>query len=219
MLYEYFLLFLIYSFMGWLMEVILSFIQHKKFINRGFLIGPYCPIYGCGCLFMIMTLKKYLDDPLALFIMSTLSCSILEYVTSYIMEKIFHARWWDYSDKKFNINGRICLETLVPFGVLGCLVMYIINPFFTGILNKIPNLVLIILSIVLFILFIVDLSVSFKIIYNFKNTTKKLSKDNTEEITNKVRNILANRSILNRRLVNAFPKLKIKKINIKLRKE
>ena len=213
-IFKHFILFMLYSFIGWSMEVMLSFIQHRKFINRGFLIGPYCPIYGYGCLFMILLLKRYLNDPFTLFIMAILICSIIEYMTSYLMEHIFHARWWDYSNKRFNINGRICLETMVPFGILGCIVMYIINPFLMRLLNDVPYIILLILGVMLFIIYIIDNIVSFRIIFNFKNTTFKISKDNTEEITKKVRETLSNKSLLNRRLVDAFPKLNIGKINI-----
>ena len=125
----YFLLFLAYSFLGWLMEVIGKLIQLKRFINRGFLIGPYCPIYGCGALLITFLLKKYIDDPFTLFIMAILLCGTLEYLTSYFMEKIYHARWWDYSQRKFNINGRVCLNTIIPFGLLGMFIIYISNPF------------------------------------------------------------------------------------------
>ena len=133
-----FLLFITYSFIGWCMEVGCKLVELKKFINRGFLIGPYCPIYGWGCILIIILLNKYTNDPLVLFIMAIVICSILEYFTSYFMEKLFKARWWDYSRRKFNINGRICLETMIPFGLLGCLIMYFVNPFFVSIYSKIP---------------------------------------------------------------------------------
>ena len=89
------------------MEVIGKLIEKRKFVNRGFLIGPYCPIYGHGAILITILLQKYIDDPIALFIMGVVVCSILEYLTSYFMEKIFHARWWDYSRYKFNINDSI----------------------------------------------------------------------------------------------------------------
>ena len=101
-------LFITYSIIGWVIEEIDILILQKKVVNRGFLIGPYCPIYGFGSLFIILFLNKYLDDPIVLFFMTMISCGILEYLTSFIMEKIFKTRWWDYSDEKFNINGRIC---------------------------------------------------------------------------------------------------------------
>ena len=133
---KYFLLFIIYSMLGWLIEVSAFLISDKKFINRGFLIGPYCPIYGVGAIVMILTLSNYTDSPLILFVMSIVIFSLLEYYTSYFMEKIFKARWWDYSKKKFNINGRICLETMIPFGLLGLLAMYVINPFLNNIIES-----------------------------------------------------------------------------------
>ena len=94
---KYVLLFFIYAFLGWIMEVIGKLIQQKKFINRGFLIGPYCPIYGHGAILITILLSRYKANPFILFFMAILICSILEYATSYFMEKIFHARWWDYS--------------------------------------------------------------------------------------------------------------------------
>lgn len=78
------------------------------------MIGPYCPIYGWGALAITILLKRYIDDWIVLLFMSIITCGILEYATSYVMEKLFHARWWDYSRRKYNINGRVCLETLIP---------------------------------------------------------------------------------------------------------
>ena len=152
----YFLLFISYAFLGCCMEVTCKFIQYKKFINRGFLIGPYCPIYGWGALALTILLKRYMEDPLVLFVMSTLICSIIAYLTSYFMEKKYHARWWDYSNRKFNINGRICLETLIPFGILGVAIMYGTNPILFKLYNQIPQLVIYILTVILFIGCIVD---------------------------------------------------------------
>ena len=126
----YFLLFIIYSILGWIMEVINAIFTLKRFVNRGFLIGPYCPIYGCGAVLITVLLGRFKSNPIIFFIMSILLCGTLEYLTSYIMEKFFNLRWWDYSEKKFNIDGRVCLETLLPFGILGIVIMYISNPFF-----------------------------------------------------------------------------------------
>ena len=185
----YFLLFISYAFLGWCMEVTCKFIQYKKFINRGFLIGPYCPIYGWGALAITILLKRYMEDPLVLFVMSTLICSIIEYLTSYFMEKKYHARWWDYSNKKFNINGRICLETLIPFGILGVAIMYGTNPILFKLYNQIPQLVINILTVILFIGFIVDNIISSNIISSINVEENKLIKDNTEEITEKIKQV------------------------------
>lgn len=211
----YFLLFISYAFLGWCMEVTCKFIQYKKFINRGFLIGPYCPIYGWGALAITILLKRYMEEPLVLFVMSTLICSIIEYLTSYFMEKKYHARWWDYSNKKFNINGRICLETLIPFGILGVAIMYGTNPILFKLYNQIPQLVINILTAILFIGFIVDNIISSNIISSINVEGNKLIKDNTEEITEKIKQVLRQKSCLHRRLINAYPGLKNIKVKIK----
>ena len=211
----YFLLFISYAFLGWCMEVTCKLIQYKKFINRGFLIGPYCPIYGWGALAITILLKRYMEDPLVLFVMSTLICSIIEYLTSYFMEKKYHARWWDYSNKKFNINGRICLETLIPFGILGVAIMYGTNPILFKLYNQIPQLVINILTAILFIGFIVDNIISSNIISSINIEGNKLIKDNTEEITEKIKQVLRQKSWLHRRLINAYPGLKDIKVKIK----
>lgn len=213
----YILLFFIYAIGGWLMEVICKLIQKGKFINRGFLIGPYCPIYGYGAILITLLLKKYTDDPIALFVMGVVICSILEYTTSYFMEKKFHARWWDYSKYPFNINGRICLRTMIPFGLLGMFIMYVSNPFLLNLIRETPEIILNIATIVLVTIYIVDNIVSSRIISNVHITGKKI-KDNTEEITEKiaeditrkVKVILSKRSVLHRRLVEAFPEMKMK---------
>ncbi len=211
-----FILFIMYSFFGWCMEVIVCFFDEKKIINRGFLIGPLCPIYGVGVTLIHLLLYRYMDDPLVLFVMAVLVCSILEYFTGYIMEKMFKARWWDYSHKKFNINGRICLDNLVAFGVLGLLVMYVLNPFFINILSKIPYLILHIISIFILVLLICDLVVSFKVISGFKNVAKSMKKDNTDEITKKVRELLLKRGGLYKRLILAFENFQISEMFLRI---
>lgn len=204
-IYYYFLLFLIYSFIGWLIEVIGKLIEKHKFINRGFLIGPICPIYGHGCILMILTLSRYKDNPLTLFIYAIFICSLLEYFTSYFMEKIFKARWWDYSTKRFNLNGRICAETMIPFGILGTLVICVINPIFEYLLNLFNFETIKITAIILFIIYIIDYTISLIIMFGFKGTLKTVEKDGTEEITKKVKKILINKNVLYKRLVEAFP--------------
>ena len=214
-----------YSFLGWCLEVGCILVHQKKFVNRGFLIGPYCPIYGCGAVFMSIVLKKYLVDPITLFIMIIISCSLLEYFTSYILEKLFHTRWWDYSTKRFQINGRICLETMVPFAFFGMLVMYYITPFFLGIYQTFSPFVLYSLSSVLFLVILVDIILSFKIINQIKNINKEtqekqiLFKDDTERITKLVRKrIRESKKILQNRILLSFPNalmLRFKKRNKK----
>lgn len=182
----YILLFFTYSFAGWFMESVGGILNVKKFINRGFLIGPYCPVYGLGVVLITFLLRNYTNDIPVLFVLSTLICGTLEYFTSYIMEKLFNARWWDYHNRKFNINGRVCLETLIPFGIAGSLFLCVINPFFISIYSKIPDLIRHIITVVLAIAFLIDCIVSFIIIMSFKGETYE-AKDNTEEISNMVK--------------------------------
>lgn len=199
-----FILFVFYSFGGWLVETLYCYYETKKLVNRGFLIGPICPIYGSGCLLIILLLNKYVDDPIALFVMAIVICSILEYFTSYIMEKLFKARWWDYSDKKYHINGRICLDNIFAFGILALLMMYVLNPFILKMLALVKMKILNIAAIIIFLIFLVDFCVSLNIISSFKKTASSIKKDDTMEITKKVRSILMKRGGLYKRLVSAF---------------
>lgn len=205
----YFILFMIYSVIGWLIEVVVCSLQLRKIVDRGFLIGPYCPIYGVCSILMIFLLNKYLSDPIVLFVMATLICSIIEYITSYIMEKLFKVRWWDYSHMKFNINGRICLSNSILFGFLGLFLMYIVNPFFNKILLMISKTILIIISVIILVIFIVDVCISFNIINKIKITANSMKKDYTEEINKKVREVLKKKSLLYKRLISAFPNIHI----------
>ena len=213
-----FILFMFYSFIGWIMEIVFTWFKDKSLVNRGFLMGPYCPIYGSGCILIILLLNKYINDPFALFVMSLVICSILEYMSSYIMEKLFKARWWDYSDRKFNINGRICLETLIPFGLLGCLLMYVINPFVSNILSLIPSKGLDVIAIILFIIFAIDIITSYSIITKIHLSSRQIIMDNTEEITSKVRKYIYNHSKFGKRLIKSFPSIKILDKKYKKRK-
>lgn len=206
---KYLLYFFIYSFLGWLLEVICKLFEKKKFINRGFLLGPICPIYGFGVLGIILLIGKNTSDILSVFLKAILICSLLEYLTSYLMEKLFKARWWDYSKRKFNINGRICLETMVPFGLLGCFIIYILHPLVNKFVNLFNPTLVIILSIIMFIVFIVDTILSFEVMTKIKKQIKNSKQDNTELIKKKIEEWLNNNSFLYRHIKEAYPKFKI----------
>lgn len=206
----YILLFFLYSFCGWLLEVGCKLVSDHKFINRGFLIGPYCPIYGWGAIFITFLLKKYVDDVVTLFIMAMLISSILEYATSYFLEKIFKTRWWDYSNYRFNINGRVCLETLIPFGLFGLFIMYISNPFFLSIITKLPDVIIYILSFLFVIIMLIDTIISYNIMSSLKNISSGIRTDSTEKVTALVKKeIIKRNQYYQKRLLRAFPKLEI----------
>ena len=211
---KYIILFFAFSFLGWLMEVMVVIFKERKIVNRGFLIGPCCPIYGFGGLIMTLLLQNIKNNPIILFLLSLLICSVLEYGTSYVMEKLFHARWWDYSNRKFNINGRICLTNMIAFGLLGCLIIYILDPIYFEKIKYLSTKILNIICIILLALFLIDSIFSIKIIKNIK-LIKKNMKDNTEEITRRVKEILIEKSALTRRIVEAFPNMMVIKEKIK----
>lgn len=204
----YFILFLIYSFLGWTIEVIVTFYKDKKFVNRGFLLGPYCPIYGFSSIVMILYLNRYCDSFITVFLLAVVVCSIIEYLVSYLMEKLFNARWWDYSNRKFNINGRVCLENSIWFGLLGTLLIYVVNPFLYNLISKMSDNVLLIVGSFLLIIFVIDLIISLNVTFKIKsNITKLIKKDSTEDFNHKIKELIDSR-LLNRRLFKAFPKLK-----------
>lgn len=207
--YKYYLYFLIYAIFGWIMEVFVSLYTKHKFINRGFLIGPYCPIYGWGCLLIIFVVGSNTSDLFGVFSKSVIIASFLEYLTSYFMEKIYNVRWWDYSSKRFNINGRICLETMIPFGLLACLIICFVHPFIISIINKLPNSLLSIISISLLIVFILDNIISTYILFKIRGTIKNEKKDNTEKIRKHIEKWFLDNTFLYRRIFTSFPTFSI----------
>ncbi len=189
---KYIYIFFIYSFLGWCMETFGGYVKTKKLVNRGFLIGPYCPVYGVGVVLITVFLSKYVNDIPIMFFMSILICGNLEYFTSYFMEKFFNARWWDYHNKKFNINGRICLETLIPFGIAGVLLVKFVSPFFLKLIFEVNEVIRYWILGILCIIFVIDVIVSLTVIIGFKRTARQVEgevRDNTEEISKMVKNV------------------------------
>lgn len=154
----YIVYFFIYSFLGWVCETIYCSIGGQKFVNRGFLNGPICPIYGFGALFVVLMLREYSDNTIMLFICAMIGTSILEYFSSVGLEKIFHAKWWDYSKKICNINGRICLKNSFLFGVMGVLLTKVIHPIITDLVSLIPIKATYCISIILILWIITELT-------------------------------------------------------------
>lgn len=214
-LLTYFLLFFIYSVIGWIVESTFVSIQTKKIVNRGFLIGPYCPIYGVGAVGMILYLEQYKNNIITVFLLAVIICSILEYFTSYIMEVLYKTRWWDYSDKKFNLNGRICGENALLFGLGGIIIIYIIHPLLTSKLILLNKTFLLIMTIIFFIIFLTDTIFSFNIVNRFKKTVTSidLKKDSSAEFSKMVREVIGNNHrIFQNRLWKAFPDIDLGKI-------
>lgn len=203
-----FFLFIFYSIVGWALEVIYTLFTDHKLVNRGFLIGPYCPIYGFGCVLITILLWGSKEDFPGLFLKSVLICSVLEYFTSYLMEKMFKYRWWDYSNKRFNINGRICLETMVPFGLGACLIDRIINPFLFKILGYMNNTLSTVLFIVLLTIVLVDVVFSIIFVSKISKVQKNTKVDTTEELKAKMIEFITSGRTFYKRIFDSFPDLK-----------
>lgn len=133
--------FIIYAFLGWCSEVVFAAFKHRKFVNRGFLNGPVCPIYGFGVVFVVLALTPLKFNGVLLFICSVILTSALEFITGFLMEKIFHQKWWDYSERKFNIKGYICLEFSIVWGLACVVIMYFIHPLFDKLVSWLPKFI------------------------------------------------------------------------------
>lgn len=218
-----YILFWLYSFLGWLMETTYVSILSKEYKNRGFLLGPYCPIYGSAAIFLL-TLRNYQDSPLIVFIVSIFVCSLLEYITSYLMELIYKVRWWDYSDKRFNLNGRICLFNSVCFGLLGMILVCYLNPFFLNIITNCNRQFISIIALIILVITMVDIFLTISIMYDirkmvvdYKDKTLinlfKKNQDSTDEISKNIRKILKERSFIHKHLSKSYSNLKVYKNN------
>ena len=205
----YVLLFFVGAVLGWCMEVICKLIQFGRFINRGFLIGPYCPIYGFGAALLTALLSRFTQDPFAVFGLAMLICGTLEYLTSWLMETLFHCRWWDYSAKRFNLNGRVCANTLIPFGLLGLLMVYFVRPWLFARFAQLSPQWLYGLSGGLTAVLLADTAVSALTLVRIRKGAANAAGDSTEAITAAVRAMLAQESALVRRTLRAFPESRI----------
>lgn len=204
--------FFVYSVAGWCMEVILKFRQYHRFINRGFLIGPYCPIYGSGAVAMTVLLygfvgsdSRYSDIFLAAFVV----CGALEYFVSWYMEKLFHARWWDYSQKPMNLHGRIWIGNLILFGLGGIVIIKWLNPVFFREVRKLPNWAVYVLAILIIVVMVADYIASHVLFHLVREEIDGVDADNSEEVSTKVRILLHNKSLLLRRIGDAYPNLTV----------
>lgn len=202
--------FFAYSLMGWCTEVVLKYLQYHRFINRGFLIGPYCPIYGMGALIMTTciggTISSYAGY-LATFALAFAVCGVLEFTVSYVMEKLFHARWWDYSQKPMNLQGRIWIGNLILFGLAGIVIVKWINPPFFDALLRLPQELTAALAAVIVLGMLADGVLSTLILRLVRQEIDTSGADNTEEISRHVHALLRSRSALARRLSEAFPNM------------
>lgn len=154
------LLFFLFAFVGWIWEGIFVGWNYGVFLNRGFLHGPWLPIYGVGSVLIITLLARFRKKPLLAFAGSVAICGIAEYTTSWALEAIFHQRWWDYSHCFMNLQGRVCLQSLIPFGIAGVFLVCFAAPFLSKQIKKIPLAVQYILCGLLGLIFLADVIIS-----------------------------------------------------------
>ncbi len=179
---RYFVWFVIYSFMGWVYETIYVTVKNKKWDNRGFLYGPICPIYGTGAVAVSIILELLPMEQAAsmewwkIFLIAFFGSMVLEYGTSYALEKLFHAYWWDYSNMPLNINGRICLPASVLFGLAGILVAEVIYPWIRGLTGGCPPIFMEFLSLLFMGLIAVDATLTVSALTNFRRIVESVDK-------------------------------------------
>lgn len=183
-LYEVLWIFFVYAVIGWAIEVAFHALKLGKFINRGFLNGPYCPIYGVGVLIVVTLLNAVNDNLFLLFIGSTLLTTVLEFITGFLLEKIFHSKWWDYSNLPFNIKGYICLEFSIYWGIGCTFILRVIHPAIYKMITFTPKILGIVLITLFGIVFIVDCCITVFTVLKLNRKLKKM-----DELAAKIRSI------------------------------
>ena len=215
------LLFFAYSLLGWCIEVVLKFIQFHRFINRGFLAGPICPIYGSGAALITLVvgnLSRFESGYGTTFALSFLICGGVEYLTSYFMEKRFHARWWDYSQKPMNLHGRVWIGNLILFGLGGVAIIHILNPVIYRAFDATPLNVKESAAGILLAVFLADYILSHFVLKLVKLGVESSEADDTEEIRREVYLLLSDRSVFHKRFADAYPEViyRTERINARL---
>ena len=216
------LLFFMYAFGGWCTEVILKYRQYHRFINRGFLTGPVCPIYGCGAVLItivIGSLSNVESGYIMTFALSFVICGVVEYFTGLVLEKIFHARWWDYSQKPMNLHGRVWIGNLILFGIGGVAIIHIINPVIYRFLAIFTLRTREIVATALLAVIAADFVISYFVLKLVKVGIDSSEADNTEEISKEVRQLLTNRSYFYKRFADAYPETVYRTERVKQRLE
>ncbi|CAM3544842.1 putative ABC transporter permease [Erysipelothrix sp. HDW6B] len=170
-----FVYWIIYSFIGWILETVYCSILSGKFEERGFLNGPLVPIYGFGAMIILATLLPYAFNPVLVFILGLILTSSLEYLTSYIMEKAFKMRWWDYSEMFMNINGRVCLLNSTMFGALSLVLVEYIHPVIVDLVANISIEYLNYIAFTLFVVVIIDFIASLRATLNLQSRLFELN--------------------------------------------
>lgn len=216
---RYIILFFVFSLLGWIWESIYCTSKQKKWANRGFLYGPICPIYGFGGVLGLYVYDLITSGIISnlmwynIFIIGFFVSMILEYPTSIILEKLFHARWWDYSYLPLNINGRISVPSSVLFGIASILIMNILIPFFNNFLNGLPNILINLLPMILISIISIDLTLTITALTDLRKRLKTVDDNVQQHLTNMVENIYNAPNYFHMHALKRIAKLTNKKNN------
>ena len=205
--YQLLWIFFVYSFIGWCGEAAMAAVHRRKFVNRGFVSGPICPVYGAGAAAVAVFLPELKDQLFFLFLGGMIVTTFVEYLTGRILELIFHRKWWDYSDQRFNLDGYVCLKNSVVWGICSVLMICFFDPLLCRLLVLIPRLAGDILLWILGVLLVIDAVGSGVAVLGLKKKQSRITQI-TEELhkTSKVlENALTTR--IQKRMVKAFPNI------------
>lgn len=172
---HYVLLFFIYACLGWGCEVAFAAFKHGEFVNRGFLNGPLCPIYGFGVVGVVLALMPVKDDLWLLYLGSFLLTTLIEFVAGLALERIFHARWWDYSNTPLNIMGYVCLPFSLVWGAACLVIVRYVHPMFAGLVDRLPHPVLAVADGLLLAVFLVDLCATVATVRKLTDRLRRLN--------------------------------------------
>ncbi len=203
--YELCWFYFIYSFIGWCVEVCAAAVQRKKFINRGFVSGPLCPIYGAGAVAFAIFLPELRTNPFFLFLGGAILASFIEFSTGALLEKIFHKKWWDYSQIRFNFEGYICVRYSLLWGAFALALTYFVNPALVSLIHFIPHLLGVIMLWVFAALLILDAVGVTLAIRGMQKQLEQISQltGGIEQVSRLLENAITKRIV--RRMEKAFP--------------
>ena len=210
--YQLAFFFFIYSFAGWCIEVCCAAIQKRKFVNRGFVNGPLCPIYGSGAVLFAIFLPELKEAPFFLFLAGAILASILEFTTGALLEKLFHRKWWDYSNIRWNYEGYVCLPFSLGWGVCAVVLNMFLNPLLVKLLRIMPKLLMVIIMIALTVALVLDTVGTTLAIRGLQKRQVQLAEftEGVSQVSKLLENAITRR--IQKRMDKAFPMLEIPKI-------
>ena len=210
--YQLAFFFFIYSFAGWCIEVCCAAIQKRKFVNRGFVNGPLCPIYGSGAVLFAVFLPELKEAPFFLFLAGAILASILEFTTGALLEKLFHRKWWDYSNIRWNYEGYVCLPFSLGWGVCAVVLNMFLNPLLVKLLRIMPKLLMVIIMIALTVALVLDTVGTTLAIRGLQKRQVQLAEftEGVSQVSKLLENAITRR--IQKRMDKAFPMLEIPKI-------